>query len=50
MKFNKDALKEYIDLKMQYELLKKSDLFKKDLKQYIEKSIDYQTKLKLIKI
>jgi len=50
MKFNKDYLKQYISLKMEYQFLKNSNLYKTDLKQYIKKSMQYQTKLKLIKI
>ena len=50
MKFNTESLKLYISLKMEYELLKQSNLYLTDLKQYILKSMDYQTKLKSIKI
>ena len=47
---NEENLKQYISLKMEYELLKQSNLYLTDLKQYISKSINYQTKLKSIKI
>ena len=43
---NKKALKEYVSLKMDYELLKRSDLYKTDLSEYVKKSMDYCLKLK----
>mgnify|MGYP006907987628 CR=1 FL=1 len=50
MKFNEQNLKNYIALKIQLETLKNSDLFRTDLKQYINKSIDLQTQLGKIKL
>lgn len=48
MKFKQENLKEYISLKLRFGLLKKSDLYKTDLKTYITRSMDYARKLKLL--
>lgn len=48
MIFKQEDLKEYISLKMGFTLLKKSDLYKTDLKTYIIKSMDYVRRLKLL--
>ncbi|MCQ2555768.1 MAG: hypothetical protein MJ149_00345 [Clostridia bacterium] len=42
-------LKEYIALKLDYEMLKNSDLHKTNLKEYISKLLDMEIKLRQFK-
>ena len=48
MKLNKNKLKEYISTKMKLEILKNSNLYKTNLKEYIFESIILQNKLKTL--